>query len=980
MGEVEFFEVKPKALNALSVKHGEAAFADLIKRLQGNNCESTIKKLDSDENVSSFLGAVFSLSPFLRDCANRDIAGFCEIIEKPLSETGSAILGECKQAGMMCADEASLMELLRKLKRKIALLCGLADLGGWWSGETVTATLSDFAEAAISATLDFILLQQEKNEKLTLADRSSPQSDCGLVVLGMGKLGAHELNYSSDIDVIIFFDQLAGINLHTDDPITLLSRMARQFIKILQERTGDGYVFRTDMRLRPDPSSTPLVLPVEAALNYYEGQGQNWERAAMIKARLVGGDEKAGEWFLNALSPFIWRKYLDYAAIRDVHSIKRQIHAHKGHDKIAVEGHNIKLGRGGIREIEFFAQTQQLIAGGRNTHLREKQTTIALERLAENGWIEAKVSNELQEAYWYLRNLEHRLQMVNDEQIHSLPEKKEELKRIALMCGEQNVETFSKQLTSVLKRVETRYAQLFETANELSVNSGNLVFTGDDDDPETLKTLASMGYERVSDIIKIIKFWHIGKIPALQTAQARELLTELVPSLLDIFANSGNPDDAFFAFDRFVSGLPAGIQLFSILNSNPSLTHLLSRILGSAPNLADTIARNPHVFDSMLDPRFTDNFPSKSNLKSMLDNTLSRAHNYELALDQARRFLSEMKFMVGVQYFNNKLSNQKAGHLFSDLAEAVISSLLELVCREFEDRHGRIKGSKICILAMGRLGSRELTATSDLDLIFLYDYDQTIEHSDGKKELAPSLYFIRLMQRFISAMSSPTSEGILYQLDFRLRPSGNAGPLATHVDAFFKYQNEQAWVWETQALTRCRPIAGDIELCANVESLIPKTFQAAIEGKNTASEIRGMRARILKEKGSRNIWDIKNVSGGLIDIEFIAQWLALQGVRSEEEPTATQSVILAAGNEVLSADQIEKLISAHELYSSVLHLERICLGNNNEIGKAPKGYAKSICQLMDLPDINACKAHLKTTQMEVRETFETVFSPKPAKG
>ena len=396
--------------------------------------------------------------------------------------------------------------------------------------------------------------------------------------------------------------------------------MGKHLVKLMQERTEDGYVFRTDLRLRPDPSSTPLIIPTEAALHYYEGQGQNWERAAMIKAMAVAGDLVAGERFLKELTPFVWRKYLDFAAIQDVHSIKRQIHAHKGHGEIRVNGHNIKLGRGGIREIEFFVQTQQLIAGGRNPELRVRGTAEGLEALTSHGWIEEKTRDELSGCYWYLRNLEHRLQMVDDQQTHTLPEDTDELKRIAAMLGQLDVKVFSRQITKTLQTVEYYYSKLFEAAPELSAVGGNLVFTGQDDDPDTVSTLEALGFENPGDVIKVVKRWHVAKIPALQTNQARELLTELVPELLQAFGKSAKPDKTLFDFDQFLSGLPAGIQLFSILKSNPALNTLLVRILTAAPSMAEQISQKPHVFDAMLEPQVADEVPTREYLLDSVEN------------------------------------------------------------------------------------------------------------------------------------------------------------------------------------------------------------------------------------------------------------------------------------------------------------------------------------------------------------------------
>ena len=779
------FESVPKHLHV----YDELNFAQEI----ASTINSISKNYQNQTDLIKFLTCVFKLSPYLKDCANKEFAFLENLFEIGFEKSFDNILLATKSIGLESNNEADLMRDVRIAKRQCALLCGLADLGGWWNGNRVTSALSSFAKSALTACLDFVLLQNHNQKKLVLSNLDIPQEDCGFIILGMGKLGAEELNYSSDIDLIFIFDDSAKIILNTDDPITLLSRMAKQLIKLMQERTEDGYVFRMDLRLRPDPSSTPLVIPLLAALNYYEGQGQNWERAAMIKARAVAGDIQAGQVFLKELSPFIWRKYLDFAAINDVQSIKRQIHAHKGHGEIAVLGHNIKLGRGGIREIEFFAQTQQLIAGGRNEKLRCNETISALKVLCENNWIEQIAVDELTQAYWFLRDLEHRLQMVDDSQIHTLPDTMDKLKSIAYMSNEDDPEKFSLLIRSNLELVEKHYSELFETAPDLSSQEGNLVFTGDDEDPDTIKTLEKMGFARASDIIKIIKAWHVARIPALRTTQARELLTELIPELLLAFSKANDPDEVVFTFDRFLSGLPAGIQLFSILKNNPEVSGLMIKILSAAPRLASQISQKPHVFDAMIDPQFGEDAPSKELLSNILNSALKNTSNYEVALDEARRFFAQTQFMIGCQAFAGKLSAEKTAKAFSALAEVIITAMLDVVTKEFEQKHGKVKNSKVCVLGMGRLGSYELTASSDLDLIFLYDFDKNTEASDGEKPLDASLYFIRLMQRFISAMSSPTAEGKLYELDFRLRPSGNAGPLATHVDGFLKYQQEEAW-------------------------------------------------------------------------------------------------------------------------------------------------------------------------------------------
>lgn len=963
-----------RAIAPLSKKQAGKWLAELRDRLQREELDQLDAELAENEAMASFLGGVFDLSPFLRDCALIRPQRLVDIFSRDPGEALADALAGIADAGRRHETEAGLMEELRRAKGRVALLAGLADLGGWWKGEQVTGALTELADHTLGATVDFLLLQAHRTGKIELADPGNPQHECGLIVLGMGKYGAHELNYSSDIDIILFFDE-TRLELRTDDPVTLFSRLAKSLIRIMQERTGDGYVFRTDLRLRPDPGSTPLAIPVETALNYYEAYGQNWERAAMIKARAVAGDIEAGNNFLAEIAPFVWRRYLDYAAISDVHSIKRQIHAHKGHGAIAVAGHNIKLGRGGIREIEFFAQTQQLIAGGRAPALRKLKTLDALAALEKEGWIDAEARDRLGEAYWYLRNVEHRIQMVADEQSHTLPEDADGLKRIALMMGDKNAKAFEKNLTETLRSVEKHYAALFEAAPQLSLPGGNLVFTGEDDDPETVETLSNMGYGRPAEVIRTVRGWHYGRIPAVRTAQARELLTELTPGLLEAIARSGEADHTLAAFDRFIAGLPAGIQLFALMKSNPGILSLLTLILGSAPRLADIITRRPHVFDGLLDPSFSQAVPREDVLRESLVGALDRAPDYEAKLDAARVFASEQKFLIGARLLTGAIDAVRAGRLFSMLADILIDVLLDCVCTEFAKRHGSVPGARLCVVGMGRLGSRELTAGSDLDLVLLYDHDTDAEYSDGDKPLAASQYFIRLTQRMIAAMSAPTGQGVIYELDFRLRPSGNAGPLATHLDAFIKYQREDAWTWERQALTRARPVAGDPAMMEQVEDTVCDLLREPVAGKPLAKEIREMRALIQKEKGSTNPFDVKAVAGGLTDIEFVAQWgLISHGLLSgKHHETSVPAILKACDEKAVPVGQREELLAAWSLYNTVLQVLRLCIDEEFVADSAPPRLADLLAHLLDMPDLASVQAHLNSTQKTVRAHFNQLL-------
>ncbi len=946
-----------KTLAVSGSKNASVNIDELRIQLTEGDYSTALDILNNNSEFCKFLTAVFSYSPYLCDLIRKNPENLEGVLAVGFDEYCRATLLHSKQKGRECGDELQLMSFLRKMKSRIALCCALADLGGWWDGQTVTENLSEFADACLDVALEFILKTASDKGQFSLSNYDNPQTNSGLIVLAMGKHGGRELNYSSDIDLILFYDENAAAKVQNTDPTTFFARVAKQLVKLLQERTSDGYVFRVDLRLRPDPSSTPPIMPLEAGLIYYESYGQNWERAAMIKARPVAGDIDAGKNFLRELTPFIWRKYLDYAAIQDVHSIKRQIHAHKGHSAIATRGHNIKLGRGGIREIEFFAQTQQLIAGGRIPQLRTLRTIETINALHQQGWVDKNVVEELTVAYWYLRDVEHRLQMVRDEQTHTLPGDELEFLNIASMMGCSSAEEFASELTTTLQIVEKHYSSLFEASPELTAISENLVFTGDEDDPQTIENLSAMGYQRPTDIMRTIKGWHFGRYPALRTSQARELLTELTPLLLQEFARTGRADETLISMDRFISGLPAGIQLFALLNSNPPLLHLLTLLLSAAPRLADIITSRPHVFDGLLDPAFN-----------------TDATDYESKLNRGRIFAAEQKFLIGVRLLNGTISALQAGLAFSELAEVMIKAMLSIVKHEFETRHGIVEDGAICVLAMGRLGSRELTAGSDLDLIFLYDHASQAEYSNGSKQLPVSQYFIRLTQRLTAAMSAPTSEGAIYELDFRLRPSGKAGPLATHIQSFVKYQKEQAWTWEHQALTRARAVAGDLALGHLIEQEIAGLIANDVDKSTLKSDINDMRYRIEKEKGSTNPLDCKNVAGGLIDVEFIAQWIVLQtSVFPAPNARDTRSIVISARGNVVSENDCDILLKALEDYTIVLQYIRSCLNDEFDSLDSPPGLKEIMSQALGLPDIASATLQLQEIQSQVREIFKRLF-------
>jgi glutamate-ammonia-ligase adenylyltransferase len=914
-------------------------------------------------------------APFLRDLMLEDTARLASLLADDPNRRAAAIAADTA-AAWQGVSEAELMARLRRGRAEMALLAALADLGGVWDVDRVTQSLSAFADAAVGAAVRFLLTQAAANGELFVNDAAEPDKGSGWIVLAMGKFGAGELNYSSDIDLIVLYDLERASVAANRDPGTVFVKLTKRLVALLHERTADGYVFRVDLRLRPDPGSTNIALSTEAALLYYESLGQNWERAALIKARAVAGDRHAGEVFLGELTPYIWRKYLDYAAITDIHSIKRQIQDHRGHAEIAVAGHNIKLGSGGIREIEFFVQTQQLIAGGRDAALRVRGTIAALSALAAAGWIDAAARDELSRAYRFLREVEHCVQMVADEQTHTLPAEGAALDTIARMAGFASTAAFGKALLATLTAVRDRYSRLFEAAPSLAAAAGgSLVFTGDEDDPGTIATLRGLGYKRPEEVTRAVRAWHHGRYPATRSASARERLTEFVPLLLETLGAHGDGDAAFATFDRLLARMPAGVQLFALLQSNRQLLGLLAMVLGTAPRLAETIVQRAHVLDALLDPAFFGSLPDKDTLAGRLARTLSEARSFEDTLDRARIFGQEQAFLIGVRVLAGTVGVRNAGHAFSDLADVLLAALLTAVRAEFASMHGEMKRGQVALVAMGRLGAREMTAASDLDLLLLYDFDEKAAASDGGRPLPGAQYFARLTQRLVAAVSAPTGEGRLYAVDLRLRPSGNSGPVATHIDGFAHYQAHEAWTWEHMALTRARVVAGDPALVRRATSAIADIVSAKRDPKKVTADVLEMRGMVEDAKGGAGAWDLKQAPGGLVDIEFICQALQLTHAATHPEIVTTETEVsleAAARTGLLPARDADVLLPALRLYHALFQILRLCVDGVFHPEEAPQELLTRLAAAADLPDFPTLDAHLRQTEKAVRASFERV--------
>lgn len=948
-----------------SGKEGQRRLAALLKEPESAPLAALA---EAHPGVVSLIAGIAEGSPYLWRLISRDAARAAHLLSQPPAESLADILARMLEAGEM-AEESAAMRTLREGKAACALLLALADLGGVYDTVAVTKGLSDFADSNVQAALRFGLRRALERGRFSAPDAASPEEGLGLFILALGKHGARELNYSSDIDLTVFYDPTRPGFASCDDPQKLAIDLTKTIVRLLNERTGDGYVQRVDLRLRPDPGTTPIAMPVEAAMSYYESVGQNWERAAMIKARTVAGDEAAGAAFLKELTPFIWRKYFDYAAIADIHAMKRQIYAVKGHAEITVPGHDLKVGRGGIREIEFFVQTQQLVYGGRRPTLRGSRTLDMLAELAREGWVTPEAAQELDAAYRSLRDFEHRVQMINDEQTQKLPKHDDELASFARFCGYTRA-GLDKALTKVMRTVERHYARLFEATPGLASEAGNLVFTGVEDDPETLQTLRKLGFTRPEMVAETVRGWHFGRRPAIVTSRAREILTELVPGLLEAFGSASDPDGALVAFDDALQHMPAAVELMSILKNNAELRRLFAEILGTAPRLSQMVARSPHVLDVLVDPAFTavgESAPPRERIAPRL----ALEADYEGFLLRARELAHAERFLLGTRMLSRVLPLEDCGPAHTQVAETFLDLVLARAREEFARSHGTIEGAEVILVGYGKAGSREMTANSDLDLVVIYDAPSGAE-SNGARPIGAQEYFARLTQRLITALSAQMRTGTLYEIDLRLRPSGRKGTVATSLASFIDYQSSEAETWEHMALTRARPLVGDVGLAARWLEARNEVLMCERDDAALRKDMAQMRALMNKEKPGRDPFDVKDHPGGLVDVEFVAQVLVLTHARTHPEIIGGTGAILekAAALGLVKAEDAHTLLESWRLQSGFAQVTRLTLPEPFAEKTAGALYRRRLASLLDWPDFASFKAELARAQKATRALFE----------
>ncbi|TPE61063.1 glutamine-synthetase adenylyltransferase [Sandaracinobacter neustonicus] len=870
-------------------------------------------------------------SPFLRGLIRRE----GELLEIMQADGFEAALAAC----VARLDAERPFPSVREARGGVALTVALADLAGAWPLEQVTGALTRFADSA----LDFAI---------TAAFAEREQTPRGLVALALGKMGSFELNYSSDIDLIFLHDPDVLPHRPGEDPTEAAVRLVRRVSSLLSERTGDGYALRVDLRLRPDPDSTPSSLPLGAAEHYYQSQALAWERSAFIRSRAAAGDIAMGQAFLREISPFIWRRSLDYSALAEIRDVSQQIRDHFGEVEKLGPGFDLKRGRGGIRECEFYAQVHQMIFGGRDPTLRAGATLDALAALAEAGRIGAEDATLLADAYRHYRMVEHRIQMIADQQTHAVPKQAAERAQVAGLMGMANWRAAEATLSPRLKAVAKLYDRLLETGEgQRGPRLPQLPA-----EVEAWATSAKLKDGRL--LATLVEGWRSGRPRSLRAPEAQRAFESVIPALVQQLGVGRTGREALLRLDQMISALPSGVQFWRLLAAHPALAKVLGRLLTSTPLLADALAKRPSLLDVMLEPAapLPDADAAEAELRS-----LCRGLEGEALLDRVRIWTAERRFALGVQLIDGTITPDSASRELALIAEAAVALLADTVTAEFAARHGSVPGGRLIPLALGRFGGGQLTAQSDLDLIFLFSGDYQA-HSTATPPMTASAWFNRLVPRLTAALTVPTAAGPLYEVDTRLRPSGADGLHAASLDSFVRYQREDAGVWEQMALTRARPIACTPEDRTAAQAAIDALVSAPRDAAHVKREALEMRRHMAKHKGAAGPFDVKLMKGGLVDIEFILAVRALTSGKPVPPALDKAAALLAP-----------ELVEPARLMNAMLVMLRLV--QPHDAAAAPDSAAGALiaraCGRSGLPALKADLAEARATVNRIwAETFQ----------
>ncbi|MEO7384602.1 MAG: bifunctional [glutamine synthetase] adenylyltransferase/[glutamine synthetase]-adenylyl-L-tyrosine phosphorylase [Novosphingobium sp.] len=894
---------------------------------------------------SGALARARAYSPFLSGLLDRekDLAALLA------QGRGEDALGFAVAAGHGAAE---VPVALRRERRALALALGIGDLAGAFPLARVMAELSAFADRAMDAAIRY-----------AMTSRMPDAEPKGMIALALGKHGAGELNYSSDIDPILLYDPALLPRRAHDEPGEAAQRYARDIVQTLSRIDADGYVFRVDLRLRPQSEISPLAIPLEAALTHYESSALAWERAAFIRARACGGDVAAGEAFLAAIRPFIWRRSIDFGTITEIGRLTMQIRAGQDGAQHPGPGFDIKRGRGGIREVEFYAQTHQLIHGGRNPALRLRGTRASLDALAAAGIIPAGDAQMLGQAYDRLRVIEHRLQMVSDQQTHSLPEDPAALDRVARLEGVKNGKALVRELAAITDAVGRKYDALIAVhAGDAAPSAPPPAASG----KRLAAELDALGFEMPDELAARIEGWRSGKLKALRSDAAIAAFDAIQPALLAALARAPEPRRAFNRWEDLLSRLPSAISLFHLLEARPALLDLVARILGLAPPLADALAQRADLLDALIDATA---FELPGSLADLVDEfaTGEADDDYERLLDRVRRKVGEKRFALGVQLLDGMTDPLDQAAAYARIAEAALAVLVRAASAEFERAHGVVPDGDLVVLGLGRLGGGALTPASDLDLVYCFTGSHQSE-SDGPKPLGATLYFNRLAQRAGAALSVPTAQGALYEVDTRLRPSGSNGPLAVSLESFARYQSEDAWTWKHMALCRARVVYGPAHAREALDAILSAVLTRPRDPVKLRADVLSMRAEMAEHKPCQGPLDAKLMRGGLVDLEFIVHFLQLRdGIGLD--PSLPRAIAALA-----DAGMVPPALShAHDVMTRLLVAARL-LAPDRQF--PPGGVRAVLARACQCDDWEALLGEFAESRGVVAETWRHVFGAK----
>jgi glutamate-ammonia-ligase adenylyltransferase len=935
---------------------------EFAKTLQGNWSDQN--RHDIGYNADD-LATMLAFSPYLQRLALRHDNDITRNLKGNNSQqielARVAFIDEIEDANC----DAAAMRAIRTWRERSALAIALADITGLHDMPKQMRWLSEAAQTVLTHTVSYLFRCAIKQGNIKFSAKDF--TGCGWTVLALGKLGAGELNFSSDVDLIALHDTNNAPFDSPDAVQPFFVTMTRDLIRLLSTTTRDGIGWRVDLRLRPDPGATAVSIDFNAAIGYYESIARTWERAAFIRARPIAGDLQLGKVFLDQIQPFIWRRTLDYTVMEDMKTMLRRPPQTK-----SWLGYNLKTGKNGIRQIEFFIHVLQLVTGGRDTKLRDSNSLSALNALAAAGWITHEQSDGLADAYQQLRRIEHRLQMVGDNQTHSLPRSTEDLEKFAHFMGHNSANGFCHELARLLGRVGQHAAHDLldpKVQNE----------DGDDDiknvlieDYDALFTwLTDNGFQRPKIVADTLSGWMAGRISATRSERARMLLNRLMPDILISLTAADAPDDKFAALAQFVEGLPASVQIFSLLDYNRDLTRLLCDILLLSPQLGNHLRHHPTLFDLLLYQAFFEPLPNTTTMVNQLRDNCANLP-VEDALDRLKIKVREWKFSIEVQALGQIIDSADLAKGLSAIATATVVLIMDFAKADMVRRHGQIDG-KVNILGLGRLGTKQMTVSSDLDLLIIYEASESAL-SKSKRPISAPVYFARLAQTMISWLSTATAEGVLYSVDLRLRPEGKAGSIATSLDRFETYFEHDAWVWEKMALTKARFIAGDACLAKKLNAAIHKIVNQPHDQEVVGKAVGSMLNRIRKSQNEQSKWHLRTRDGGLVDLDLLIQAMRLEhGNLFDDTGQSPLDILdrLVAVRKISSPDFTE-LQDAISLFNEIHHCIRLTFGEATHVPDSlPARLRTFILSRIDIADEAQLALLLKTSLDQVHKQLLT---------